>query len=278
MHHLPDWIKVKSPIGSRYREMKRLLEKYSVNTICQSALCPNIWRCFNSGCAAFLILGRTCTRHCLYCNVSNGKPEKVNDSESIGIAKIVNHFGMKHVCVTSVTRDDLPDGGAYFFVETIKEIRKINPETTIEVLIPDFGGSEKSLRKVINENPEILNHNIETVERLYPVIRPEADYKHSIELLRKVKRIDGNIKTKSGIMMGLGETKEEVIKTMVNLRNVSCDILTIGQYLRPSEMHCPVIRYYHPDEFIEMKEIGKKLGFSEVKSSPLVRSSYQLNE
>ena len=277
MRHLPDWIKVKSPIGSRYREMKGMLEKYSVNTICQGALCPNIWRCFNSGSAAFLILGRICSRHCLYCNVSMSKPEKVNESEAMGIAKITNYFGMKHVCVTSVTRDDLPDGGAYFFVKTIKEIRKINPDTTIEVLIPDFNNSEESLRVVVNEKPEILNHNMETVERLYPVIRPQADYKRSLELLGKVRKLDENIKTKSGIMVGLGENKEEVVNTMGELRNVSCDMLTIGQYLRPSETHHPVIRYYHPDEFIEMKEIGEKLGFSEVKSSPLVRSSYQLD-
>ena len=278
MSNLPAWIKVKSPIGSRYREMKGLLEKYSVNTICQSALCPNIWRCFNNGSAAFLILGKICTRHCLYCNVSNSEPEKVNESEAVGIAKIVEHFGMKYVCITSVTRDDLRDGGAYFFVKTIKEIRKINPETTIEVLIPDFSGSEESLRIITDEKPEILNHNIETVERLYPIIRARADYWCSIKLIQKVKNIDKNIKTKSGIIVGLGETKEEVVKTMVDLRNVSCDIMTIGQYLRPSEMHYPVIRYYHPDEFIEMKEIGEKLGFSEVKASPLVRSSYQLNE
>jgi len=268
-------MKVKAPFGEKYIEMKRLLDEYSVNTICQNALCPNIGECFNNGVSTFLILGKICTRHCLYCNVSNSEPERVDEAETERIAKIVNHFKMKHVVVTSVTRDDLPDGGASLFVKTIKEIRNINPDTSIEVLIPDFRGSDESLKMVVLEKPDILNHNIETVERLYPVVRPEADFKRSLELLRRVKKFDNSIKTKSGIMVGLGETKNEVVQTMKYLRKVSCDMLIIGQYLSPSENHYPVKRFYHPDEFLEMKNIGEKLGFLKIKSTPLARSSYQ---
>ncbi len=276
MRNLPEWIKTKSYIGSNYREMKKILIEFSVNTICQSALCPNIYRCFENKSAAFLIMGRVCTRHCLYCNVSNNKPEKIKESESVSIAKIVKHFNMRHTVITSVTRDDLPDGGASCFVRTIKEIRNLNPETTVEVLIPDFDGSEDALEIVVNEKPEIINHNIEVVEKLFPLIRPQADYRRSLNLLNTVKKIGKDIRTKSGIIVGLGETKDELIKTMVDLRKVCCDILTIGQYLRPSEKHYPVIEYYHPDEFAEFKMIGENLGFSEINSNPLVRSSYQL--
>ena len=277
MRHLPDYLKVKSSFGEKYREMKRLLDEYSVNTICQCSLCPNKSRCFDSGEAAFLILGRVCTRNCLYCNISEERPERINESEFTGIAKIVKHFNMKHAVVTSVTRDDLPDGGASYFVKAIKEIRKINTGTAVEVLVPDFKGAESSINVVIKEKPEILNHNIETVKGLYPLIRPEADYKRSINLLENAKNFNGGIKTKSGIMIGFGETKDEVIEAMKDLRDVSCDILTIGQYLRPSQKHYPVKRYYEPDEFAELKEIGEELGFEEVKSAPLVRSSFQLN-
>lgn len=276
MRSLPDWIKTNSRMGGTYREMKNLLEEFSVNTICQDALCPNIYKCFENKSTAFLIMGRVCTRHCLYCNVSNDKPEKIEESEAVGIAKIVKHFNMRHAVITSVTRDDLPDGGASYFVRTIKEMRKLNPETTVEVLIPDFNGSDDALEMVVNEKPEIINHNIEVVERLFPVIRPQAGYIRSLNLLNTVKKINKDIRTKSGIMVGFGETKDEVIRTMADLKNVGCDILTIGQYLRPSEKHYPVSKYYHPDEFAEFKMIGEKLGFSLTNSSPLVRSSYQL--
>ncbi|MFC1562804.1 lipoyl synthase [candidate division KSB1 bacterium] len=277
IRRLPDWMKVRSPLGKNYIEMKRLLKEYSVNTICQNALCPNIGRCFNSGVNAFLILGKVCTRHCKYCNVSSSKPEMVNDAEAKSIAKIVNHFRMKHAVVTSVTRDDLSDGGAFLFVKTIKEIRKINHDTTVEVLIPDFNGCDESLKVVIFEKPDVLNHNIETVERLYPVMRPQADYKRSLELLKKSKEIDKNLKTKSGLMVGLGETKDEVVKAIKDLREVACDMLIIGQYLSPSEKHYPINRFYHPDEFMEMQNIGMEMGFLEIKSTPLARSSYQFD-
>ena len=277
MRRLPDWIKVKASFGKNYREMSNLLKKHSVNTICRNALCPNMGRCFDNGTAAFLILGNTCTRHCLYCNVTNDKPEIINENEANGIAEIVNHFSLKHVCVTSVTRDDLPDGGASYFVWVIREIRKQNPKTSIEVLIPDFGGSREALLMVVEEKPEVLNHNTETVRGLFPKIRPQADYERSLNLLSLVKKINPEMKTKSGIMVGFGETKADIIETMNDLKKVSCDILTIGQYLRPSEKHYPVNKYYTPEEFIEFRKIGEEMGF-DIKSAPLVRSSFQLEE
>jgi len=270
----PDWLKVRFPRGERYAELKRLLRSSGLHTVCEEANCPNIGECFNQKTATFLILGDICTRGCRFCNVKRGQVGAVDMEEPDRVALAARQMGLKHVVITSVTRDDLPDGGAGVFAMTIAAIRKHNPGSTIEVLIPDFQGSLDALSLVVRERPEVINHNLETVPRLYPWVRPGAGYGKSLELLRQVKEMDPAILTKSGLIVGLGEEFEEVVEVMRDLRESGCDILTIGQYLSPGRRHLPVHRFYHPEEFLKLKESGLDLGFMYVESGPLVRSSY----
>jgi lipoic acid synthetase len=258
--------------------MDALLEGLNLHTVCDSALCPNRGECFKKGTATFIILGNICTRNCGFCAVKKGKPLPLDPEEPYHIAQAARHLQLKHIVVTSVTRDDLPDGGAEHFAETIIEIKKQLPKSTVEVLVPDFKGSWEALQRVIDAQPEVINHNIETVNRLYRLVRPKAVYKRSLELLRQVKIRDKNIISKSGIMVGLGEEEEEIIQAMKDLREVDGDILTIGQYLRPSPLHLRVQNYIHPDKFEEYQKTGMSLGFKYVASAPLVRSSYHAGE
>ena len=286
----PTWLKAKAPSGENYEEVKALVESARLHTVCQSAGCPNIGECWRERTATFMILGNTCTRNCRFCAVNHGRPEAADQDEPRRVADAVAHLKLKHAVITSVTRDDLPDGGAGIFAETIRLIHANVPGCTVEVLIPDFQGDWDALGTVLDAAPEVLNHNVETVERLYPEIRPQAVYGRSLDLLRAAKsraaypgnRIRDNIsrmisrgmRTKSGLMVGVGETWEEVVQTMRDLREVDCDILTIGQYLAPSKEHAPIARYYTPEEFAELKRIGLRMGFGYVESGPLVRSSY----
>ena len=274
----PSWIKAKAPDGAEYRELKRLMESARLHTVCQSAHCPNIGECWRARTATFMILGNTCTRNCRFCAINSGQPEAIDPDESRRVAEAVKHLGLKHAVITSVTRDDLPDGGARMFAETIREIRRSSDGCSVEVLIPDFQGDRDALSSVVQEKPEILNHNIETVRRCYPEVRPQAIYSRSIELLRHAKALSSEIRTKSGLMVGIGETWDEVIGTMHDLRSVDCDILTIGQYLAPSKDHHPISRYYTPDQFADLKRIALEMGFGYVESAPLVRSSYHAAE
>jgi len=275
---LPSWLKQKISFNSRYLEIKRLLEHYGLNTVCQSALCPNISHCFGNGTATFLIMGKYCTRNCRFCAVDKGSPEALPAGEPENIAKMVQLLNLSYVVITSVTRDDLPDGGAEHFAQTITALKELESKLMIEVLIPDFGGSVESLKTVINASPDILNHNVETIPRLYPDIRPMADYKQSLKVLRNAKKIDDGLITKSGIMVGLGETFKEILKIMEDLRSNGCEIVTIGQYLAPSKSHYPVVRYYTPEEFSELKKEVQKLGFRHVECAPLVRSSFHAED
>ena len=288
----PDWIRAKAPDGAEYRELKQLMESAKLHTVCQSAHCPNIGECWRARTATFMILGNTCTRNCSFCavpsrwsGISNPGPSaspgpslSVDIDEPRRVAEAVKHLGLKHAVITSVTRDDLSDGGAGVFAETIREIRRASDACTIEVLIPDLQGDRDALSIVVQAQPEILNHNIETVERCYPDVRPQAIYSRSITLLGTAKQIDPGVRTKSGVMVGVGETWDELVATMRDLRSVNCDILTIGQYLAPSSDHHPISRYYTPREFAELKEIALELGFAYVESAPLVRSSYHAAE
>jgi len=272
------WLRRKLPDQKVLDRMDSLLKELNLHTVCDSALCPNRGECFKEGTATFMILGNICTRNCRFCAVEKGEPLSLDPEEPYHIAQAAKHLNLTHVVITSVTRDDLPDGGAKHFAQTITEVKKILPESTIEVLVPDFQGFWEALQIVIDAHPEVINHNIETVTRLYKLVRPKAVYKRSLELLRQVKFRDKNIISKSGIMVGLGEEKEEVIKVMKNLREVDCDILTIGQYLKPSPYHLKVSEYIHPDKFEEYQKIGTSLGFKYVASAPLVRSSYHAGE
>jgi len=271
----PEWLRIKAVRNEEYKYVQKLLKELHLNTVCEEANCPNIFECFNKKTATFMVLGQYCTRNCTYCNVLKNNPEPVDKMEPKHISDACLKLGLRHVVITSVTRDDLPDGGAQHFAEIIKEIRKNNKDIIIEVLIPDFEGNIISLQKVIHAKPDIINHNIETVPRLYPTVRPMANYKRSLELLSNVKITDPSIKTKSGIMIGLGETFDEVVTAFRDLREHNCDFLTVGQYLSPSDKHHPVIEYIHPETFDEYGKIAEKLGFSYVASAPLVRSSYQ---
>jgi len=273
MRRHPDWLKVKIGGGENYVRMKSLLRDSKLHTICEEAKCPNIAECFGSGTAVFLILGDICTRNCKYCNVSHGIPEKLNSKEPKDVADSVKKLGLKYVVITSVTRDDLEDGGARVFSQTINEIRKKN-KCNIEVLIPDFKSNKSALKEVIYSKPDVINHNIEVVRELFPEIRPEGNYDVSINLLKNVKQYSKEMKTKSGFMIGLGETKDQIIKTMKDLRDADVDFLTIGQYLQPSKNHVEIKKYYTPQEFDELREIALKMGFKHVESGPLVRSSY----
>ena len=271
----PEWLRIRIQSNQKQNEVMELLNKLSLNTVCNDANCPNLMECFGKGTATFMILGRNCTRNCTFCCVTKNEPDQVDENEPYHLAEAVNHLSLKHVVITSVTRDDLPDGGAGHFVSVIKAIREKNPETRIEVLIPDFMGDNEALKSVVEAKPDIINHNLETVPRLYSEVRPMAVYQRSLELLKKVKQMDPAIFTKSGIMVGLGEKEEEVLSLMDDLRKVDCDFLTVGQYLAPSKKHHPVVEYIHPDIFQLYQEAAEDKGFIYVASAPLVRSSYQ---
>ena len=270
----PEWLKVRAPFGERVHELKSMLKGLELNTVCQEAMCPNMGECWSHGVATFMILGDICTRGCRYCAVSKGKPTELDLAEPKRVADAVAQMKLHHVVITSVDRDDVADGGAAIFASTIREIRQRHPNCFVEVLIPDFQGSEDSLRTVLEAAPEILNHNIETVPRLYPVARGGGEYSLSLELLRRSKEIAPLIVSKTGMMLGLGEESEEIRAVMQDLIDRGVQILTLGQYLRPSNWHLPVARHYHPDEFAKWKEIGESLGFEHVEAGPLVRSSY----
>jgi lipoic acid synthetase len=269
---LPSWFKVTAQTGPDYLEIKQTMDRLNLHTICEEARCPNRWECWNERTATFLILGDICTRRCHYCSVETGKPQAVDHEEPIRVATAVQALGLRHAVVTSVNRDELPDGGASVFAETIRQTRRLNPHCTIEVLIPDFEGNETALATVCSEKPEILNHNIETVRRLFPSIRPQGKYQRSIELLGRAK--EQGMTTKSGLILGMGECLDEAREVMRDLRGVKCDILTVGQYLQPTRDHLPVARFYDPSEFMLLKEEGLAMGFAHVESGPLVRSSY----
>ncbi|KYK26508.1 lipoyl synthase [Thermoplasmatales archaeon SG8-52-1] len=274
MRRHPDWLKVKIGGGKNFVKMKSLLRNAKLHTICEEAKCPNIAECFGNRTAVFLILGDICTRNCKYCNVKHGAPDQINSNEPKEVAESVKELGLGYVVITSVTRDDLDDGGGSFFHKTIKEVKKINKNCKLEVLIPDFNGNFGSLKNVVNAKPDVINHNIEVVQDLFPEIRPEGNYKISIQLLKNIKDINKNIKSKSGFMIGLGENKDQILKTMIDLRNANVDFLTIGQYLQPTKNHAEIKKYYTPKEFEELKNIAIDLGFKHVESGPLVRSSY----
>jgi len=277
----PDWIKAKAPTGANYEEVKSLVESAHLHTVCQSANCPNIGECWHARTATFMILGDTCTRNCRFCAVNHGRPGPIDEDEPRRVAEAVKHLSLRHAVITSVTRDDQPDGGAHIFAESIRLIHEELPGCTVEVLIPDFQGDEAALAMVVEAGPEILNHNVETVERCYPTVRPQAIYSRSMELLRRAKELAAfipSMRTKSGLMLGAGEEWDEILQTMRDLREVDCDILTLGQYLAPSSSHLPISRYYTPEEFARLREMGLEMGFGYVESGPLVRSSYHAAE
>lgn len=271
---LPEWFRVPAPGSEGYRALKNLMRGLNLHTVCESARCPNIGECWNSGTATFMILGDVCTRSCGFCAVKTGRPEGLDTEEPERVAEAVQTMGLRHAVVTSVNRDELPDGGARIFAETIYAIRRLCRHTKVEVLIPDFQGNWRALRVVIEAAPDILNHNVETVPRLYKTMRPQAKYDRSLSLLKRAKAMGRNMPTKSGIMVGAGETPAEVRQTTRDIADCKTDILTIGQYLQPSAQHVPVARFYHPDEFLELKQFALTLGFRHVESGPLVRSSY----
>jgi lipoic acid synthetase len=275
----PEWLRRKLPDPEALGKMRSLLQRHGLHTVCQGALCPNQGECFGQGTATFLILGKTCTRNCTFCAIpSEERPPAPDPDEPRRITQAAAELGLKHVVITSVTRDDLEDGGASHFARTVEELRKMNPQIIVEVLIPDFQGSVDALKTVMDSAPNILNHNLETVPRLYPAVRPQAVYSRSIELLKRAKAMAPEKFSKSGLMLGLGEEKEEILGVMAELREVSCDFLTLGQYLRPSGKHHPVERYVTPEEFGELRVEGEKMGFKAVFSAPLVRSSFHAAE
>jgi lipoic acid synthetase len=271
---LPPWLKVRFPAGERYGQIKGLLRGHQLHTVCEEAQCPNVGECFNSGTATFMILGDVCTRSCGFCAVTSGRPQGLDLQEPYRLASTVELLGLDYVVITSVNRDDLPDGGAGIFAGCISAIRGRRPGCRVEVLIPDFLGDREALATVVQAKPFVLNHNVETVPRLYGRVRPKARYERSLALLAAVKEMDPAMLTKSGIMLGLGETRQEVREVLAGLRGVACDVLTIGQYLRPSSKHLPVERFLPPEEFAEIGDEGRRMGFRHVESGPLVRSSY----
>ncbi len=271
----PPWLKRRIPAGTSYRRIPEMLRKDGLHTVCEEALCPNQGQCFSRGTATFLILGDRCTRDCRFCSVAHGPSGPPDPEEPARVADAVREMGLHYVVITSVTRDDLADGGAGLFARTIREIRERTPETLVEVLIPDFQGDEHALHKVLEARPDVLNHNLETVPRLYPSVRPEAVYRRSLEILERVEAYDSTIPTKSGLMLGLGESPEETGRTLRDLRQAGCSLLTLGQYLQPTRRHLPVHRFVHPDEFEEWRKVALDLGFAEVASGPFVRSSYR---
>lgn len=266
------------PGGQEFLRVKGLLRELELHTVCEEAQCPNVGECFGRGTATFLILGEQCTRDCRFCAVKGGTPSPLDWEEPERVAKAAQALGLRHVVVTSVTRDDLADGGAAIYAATIRRLGALLPQTTVEVLIPDFGGDAAALQKVVEAAPDILNHNLETIQRLYPVVRPQADYRRSLELLRQAKLYRPGQTTKSGLMVGLGEGPEELLEALADLRAVDCDLVTIGQYLAPSKNHLPVARYHTPEEFGRLKTCAQNLGFAHVEAAPLVRSSYRAEE
>jgi lipoic acid synthetase len=270
----PDWLKVRFPAGDRYQELKRLMRDQGLHTICEDAKCPNIGECWNAGTATFMILGDVCTRSCGFCAVTTGRPHDLDLLEPYRLARAVRSLGLDYVVITSVNRDDLTAGGAEVFAACIKTIRRNDPAVRVEVLIPDFKGNWDALATVVKARPFVLNHNVETVPRLYRQVRPQAVYERSLELIRRAKASAPEMLTKSGFMVGLGETQGELFRVMQDLREHQCDIVTIGQYLRPSLQHLPVDRYYDPSEYAAFRVYGRELGFTHVEAGPLVRSSY----
>ena len=274
----PSWLRRNLPRGGEYQSVRRLLRKNRLHTVCEEALCPNIWECFSRRTATFLLMGPACTRKCRFCAISHGRPEPPDAEEPARVADAVRDMKLDYVVVTSVTRDDLTDGGASLFAATIARIRAIHPGARVEVLIPDFGGDPLALSSVIGACPDVLNHNIETVPRLYPTARPRASYLRSLDLLKQSKQTHPGIPVKSGMMLGLGETAPEIEETLHDIAEAGCAILTLGQYLQPSKGHLPVDRFVHPDEFDAWQEVALEMGFTAVVSGPLVRSSYRAGE
>ncbi|MDA0973265.1 MAG: lipoyl synthase [Bacteroidetes bacterium] len=268
----PDWLRVKLPTGENFKKVRSLVDEHGLNTICQSGNCPNMGECWGAGTATFMILGNVCTRSCGFCSVATGRPDDTDPFEPAKVARSVELMGVKHCVITSVDRDDLSDGGSEIWVHTVKAIRRKSPGTTLETLIPDFAGKWENLQRIIDVAPEIVSHNLETVRRLTKQVRIQAKYDRSLEVLRRLKQ--GGMKTKSGVMLGLGESKEEVLETMQDLRHVGVDILTLGQYLQPTTKHLPVAEFITPESFKEYESIGLEMGFRFVESGPLVRSSY----
>jgi lipoyl synthase len=268
----PEWLKAKVPSGEVYAKLKQLIDSKNLHTVCEEARCPNMGECWNHGTATFMILGDICTRSCRFCAVKTGKPTELDAHEPYRVAEAVKSMNVRHAVITSVNRDELYDGGAQIFAETIREIRKASPNTKVEVLIPDFKGDEFALDIVLDAFPDVLNHNVETIPRLYSTVRPQANFKRSLEVLDRAKRRGFN--TKTGMMLGIGEQTDEVLDAMDDLRKINCDILTFGQYLQPTKEHLPVDRFVHPDEFKMLKDTGLRMGFRFVESGPLVRSSY----
>lgn len=268
----PDWLRVKLPIGESYKQVRNLVDTHKLHTICESGNCPNMGECWGAGTATFMILGNICTRSCGFCAVATGRPDAVDWDEPQRVAEAIYLMKVKHAVITSVDRDELKDGGSIIWANTIKAVRALNTSTTMETLIPDFAGKWDNLERIIEVAPEIVSHNLETVERLTKQVRIQAKYHRSLEVIRRLK--DGGMRTKSGIMLGLGENKEEVVQAMQDLYDNGCDVVTLGQYLQPTPKHLPVVRFVHPDEFAELREIGYNMGLDYVESGPLVRSSY----
>ena len=275
---LPDWLKVRMPGGPRYIELKQLMRDSRLHTVCEEARCPNIGECWERSAATFMILGDICTRACAYCAVTTGRPGAVDWGEPIRLAATVKRMALQYCVITAVNRDDLDDGGAGVFAECIRQVRAAVPGCRVEVLIPDFQGNWDALATVIDAAPQVLNHNIESVARVFRRVRPKGDYRQSLELLRRAKAIDPQLPTKSGIIVGMGETRDELLQTMQDLRAVDCDLLTVGQYLRPSIKHIAIDRFYTPAEFDEIRQAGAALGFEHIAAGPLVRSSYHADE
>lgn len=268
----PDWLRVKLPIGESYKHVRGLVDTHKLHTICESGNCPNMGECWGEGTATFMILGNICTRSCGFCAVATGRPDPIDWDEPQRVAEAIHLMKVKHAVITSVDRDEVKDGGSIIWYNTIKAVKALNPDTTLETLIPDFKGEKENIQRIIDAAPEVVSHNIETVERLSRQVRIQARYRRSMEVLRTLK--EGGMRTKSGIMLGLGETSEEVIQTLEDLRNSNVDVVTIGQYLQPTKKHLPVHRFVHPNEFAEYRKIGYELGLDYVESGPLVRSSY----
>ena len=276
VRRLPSWFRVEAKTGPDYVDIKQTIDRLNLHTICEEARCPNRWECWNARTATFLILGDICTRRCHYCSVETGRPGPVDHHEPQRVAEAVAALGLRHAVITSVNRDELPDGGATIFAETIRLTRRVNPHCTIEVLIPDFEGNEAALASICSVKPDVLNHNIETVPRLFPSLRPQGKYLRSMELLGRAKQ--RGMTTKSGLIVGMGETLDEVHAVLRDLRAEHCDVVTIGQYLQPTRRHLPVARFYDPAEFAQLKTQGIAMGFAHVESGPLVRSSYHAEE
>jgi len=275
---LPEWLTIRLPRPDTIKEVEGMMRSKSLHTVCESARCPNLPECWSKKTATFMILGDTCTRSCGFCAIKVGRGLTVDQNEPLNVAEVAKDLGLKHVVVTSVARDDLADEGSMQFAETIRSLHAENPHVIVEVLTPDFKGKKWCIKNVTDAHPEIYNHNIETVERLHTVVRPQAKYERTLSVLRTVKELDPSIYTKSGIMLGLGETKEEVIQTLQDLRDIGVDAVTIGQYLRPTMRHLPVVEYVHPREFKEYEKIGEDMGFAFVASGPFIRSSYNAIE